>query len=143
MDLSFMGDAIRGFFTGVLAEMKTSPHTTISTVLLWAFLWVGFFMAYPKLVAAGDMAKQVPELQQTMKKLNATLIAEKLEREVKSTETDIFNLQREIEDMQAKRQSIPLSMLSRLDALRNDKARKEEKLKNFNTMNAALLEPTL
>lgn len=143
MDLSLLGDAIKGFFTGVFKEMKSSPHTTLSTILLWGLAWFAFFTVNPKITAAGEMAKDVPDLKQSMQKLNATLIAEKLERDLKNTESEIFNLQSEIENMQQKRQPVPISMSTRLNDLRTDRARKEDKLKRFTTDNSKLLEPTL
>ena len=143
MDLSMVGDVIRGFFTGVFKDMKLIPHTAVSALLLWMLAWFAYFFIYPKFVVAADLATQVPQLQMSMSKLNATLIADKMDREIRQIEQDIFNLQREVDNLRQKKLQVPDSIYERLNTLANEKARKAQTLSQFQQRNAALLEPTL
>lgn len=60
MDLSMLSDVIKGFFTGVLKDMRTIPHTAVSALLLWILAWVAYLFVYPQVVLAAGLAAQVP-----------------------------------------------------------------------------------
>jgi uncharacterized protein YdcH (DUF465 family) len=143
MDLSLAGDIIKGFFTGILKDMKLIPHTALSAVFLWGIAWLAWFTVYPQIVLSANIVPQVQQLQSSMEKLNATLIVDRMDRDIRAIETEIYGLQREIETLRAKKLEVPDSMSARLYSLQQDKVRAEQKLSNYTRDHSKQLERPL
>lgn len=130
---------VKGFFTGVLRDMRLIPHTSLSALFLWLVVWAAYFFVYPKIVQAQSIVPEVRALRESMTKLNARLIKEQLERDIRSTETDLYNIEREISSLQSRGISVPESIWDRQWQLQRTKERQGRELEQFMRDNAGIL----
>ncbi len=140
MPWDIAADVVKGFFTGVLKDMRLIPHTALSALFLWILAWSTYFFVYPQVAQANALIPEVRELRLSMDRLNARLIKEEYERNLRSITTEIYNLEREIQTMQSHGTEVPGSMWNRLNDLRNAKAEQERDLVQFMNSNGTLLE---
>jgi hypothetical protein len=141
MDLSLLSDIIKGYLTGFFREMKIIPHNALSAFFLWGVAWTAYIFVYPKIIMAADIVPQVASLQASVEKLNATLVVDKMDRNIRSIDAEMYTIRREIDSLSAKKLEVPEPLLSRINVLGYEKARAEQQLVLFTQRNVKLLEP--
>ena len=101
---------IKGFFTGLVEDMKTIPHAAISVVLLWLTLWGLYFFVWPDLSNAQSQVKATVERQAKFEEtigslsknllvLNSRLLKEDMERQLAAIEREKDDIERDIARM--------------------------------------------
>lgn len=133
---------IKGFFTGLVEDMKTIPHTAISVVLLWLTLWGLYFFVWPDLSNAQSQVKATVERQAKFEEtigslsknllvLNSRLLKEDMERQLAAIEREKDDIERDIARMNRAGQDASEVMQARLQELKVQKARKEREITAF------------
>ena len=145
---------IKGFFTGLVEDMKTIPHTAISVLLLWLTVWGLYFFVWPDLSNAQDQIKVTQErqakfedaigsLSKTLLVLNSRLVKEDMERQLAAIEREKDDIERDVARMTRAGQETPIVMQARLQELKVQKARKEREITAFIENHPELQDGTL
>lgn len=138
-----IGEIAKGFITGFWKDLKLIPHTALSAAMLWVVAWGSYLYVYPQVVQARGVVAKFDSLSAKVDRLTARLIKEDLEREISKKDTEIYELEREIEQINARGQTVPESMHRRLRELKNERASKERELNGFLRSNSELLQPQI
>jgi septal ring factor EnvC (AmiA/AmiB activator) len=148
------GDIIKGFMTGFMTDMKTTPHTSVSLLFVWGVLWGFYFFIWPDVVIARDqlnqtqqqqvqVAKTIEQLLKSVNKLDARIVKKDMEQALEDIELEIIDIERDISRFERAAQETPPALQSRLNALRGARARKERDINNFIREHPELAETNL
>lgn len=106
----------------VVTEMKAKPFTMIMILGLYAactFMWTG----QAQYARAGEMQKLGDRVGNIEKSL--------IESQLRAVQSELFQLQQQVSDKQAKRQSVEQIYWDRINKLQQDKDSLDRKLASF------------
>lgn len=131
-----MLEIIKIVLLGPVNDMKTTPGTSLSVIILWCVIAYAMFVTLPSLAKAGDMqvaqesARQVKEsaekLQASVASLDRRLRYDSLHRDSDQVDTELAAVDREIVRLSRLNQEpsdFLLDRQQRLSSRKNDIAR--------------------
>jgi predicted PurR-regulated permease PerM len=154
MDIPAWIELIKGFFTSMAKDAKLTPHTTLSTIMLWMVVWgfgaLLYISIWPQVTQAAETAKavtavaqQAQALNNSMSELKAGLAIERWERQLEKIRNEIFLVEQDVEGARARAVPVSMNTLQHLNSLRIDEKTLAQKIENFARQNEKLLDPTL
>lgn len=109
--------------TKVVEEMKAKPFTMLTIIGLYVavgVLWAGS-ARYANAAELQALKQQLASVQDSVYGVKVSLDRTNVETQLRSINTELFQLQRTVADLQAARKQVEPVYWSRISALQNDK----------------------